>query len=228
MQTISRFLCTAILTLSFGLAQAGGLDSISNADASAGLKEALVSGADFAVSSLGTKDGFLGNKKVRIPLPDSLKTAEKAMRMFGMKDQAEELETAMNRAAEMAVAEAKPILMDAIKKMTVKDAKDILLGGDDSVTKYFRRTTSKPLSAKFKPIVKQATAKVQLAEQYNKYAGQAAQVGLVDKKDADLDSYVTSKALDGLFLIIGEQEKSLRQNPLGAGSNLLQKVFGAL
>lgn len=228
MQTISRFIAACVLGLGVSLAQAAGLDSISNSDASAGLKEALVKGADFAVGNLGAKDGFMGNKKVRIPLPDSLKTAEKAMRMFGMEDQADELVASMNRAAEMAVAEAKPILMDAIKKMTVKDAKDILTGGDDSVTQYFRRTTSKPLTAKFMPIVKQATAKVQLAEQYNNYAGKAAQMGLVDKKDANLDSYVTAKALDGLYLIIGEQEKALRQNPLGAGSDLLKKVFGAL
>lgn len=228
MQTISRFIATCVLGLGVSLAQAAGLDSISNRDASAGLKEVLVKGADFAVGNLGVKDGFMGNKKVRIPLPDSLKTAEKAMRMFGMQDRADELVESMNRAAEMAVAEAKPILMDAIKKMSVKDAKDILTGGDDSVTQYFRRTTDKPLTAKFMPIVKKATAKVQLAEQYNNYAGKAAQMGLVDKKDANLDSYVTAKALDGLYLIIGEQEKALRQNPLGAGSDLLKKVFGAL
>ncbi len=228
MRSLSRLLAACVLSLGVGLVQAAGLEGVSNADASAGLKEALVKGADFAVGNLGVKDGFLGNKKVRIDLPDSLKTAEKAMRVFGMQDQADELVESMNRAAELAVAEARPILMDAIKKMTVKDAKDILTGGDDSVTQYFRRTTDKPLTAKFLPIVKKATAKVRLAEQYNGYAGKAAQLGLMDKKDANLDSYVTARALDGLYLIIGEQEKALRQNPLGAGSDLLKKVFGAL
>lgn len=226
--SLSLFLSACVLGLGVGLAQAAGLERVSNADASAGLKEALVQGADFAVRSLGVKDGFLGNKKVRIPLPDSLKTAEKAMRVFGMQDQADALVESMNRAAELAVAEARPILMDAIRKMTVKDAKDILTGGDDSVTQYFRRTTDKPLTARFLPIVKQATAKVKLAEQYNNYAGKAAQMGLLDKKDANLDDYVTAKALEGLYLIIGEQEKALRQNPLGAGSDRLKKVFGAL
>lgn len=228
MQAVLRGVMVLVLGLGMSLAQAGALDGISSTDASAGLKESLVKGADFAVGNLGVKDGFLGNKKVRIPLPDSLKKAEKAMRMFGMKDQADELVETMNRAAEMAVAEAKPVLMDAIKKMSVSDAKDILTGGDDSVTQYFRKTTDQPLTSKFLPIVKQATAKVKLADQYNKYAGKAAQMGLVDEKDANLDNYVTAKALDGLYLIIGEQEKALRQNPLGASSDLLKKVFGAL
>lgn len=228
MKNISRFILACVLGLGINLAQAAGLDSISNADASSGLKEALTKGADFAVGSLGVKDGFMGNKKVRIPLPDSLKSAEKAMRMFGMEKQADELVESMNRAAEMAVAEAKPVLMDAIKKMTVTDAKDILTGGDDAVTQYFRRTTDKPLTSKFMPIVKKSTAKVKLAEQYNAYAGKAAKMGLLDKKDADLDSYVTAKALDGLYLMLAEQEKNLRQNPMGAGSDMLKKVFGAL
>jgi hypothetical protein len=210
------------------LASAAGLDSISNGDAAAGLKEALQKGAEYAVGNLGAENGFLNNKKVHIPLPDSLKTADKAMRMFGMKGEADQLETAMNHAAEQAVAEAKPILMDAIHKLTVKDAKDILTGGEDSVTQYFRRTTEEALTGKFLPIVKQATVKVNLAAQYNAYAGKAAQFGLVDKKDANLDSYVTAKALDGLYRIIGEQEKALRANPMGAGSDLLKKVFGAL
>ncbi|MCE1171381.1 DUF4197 domain-containing protein [Azovibrio restrictus] len=228
MSSLFRIYAALLLCLGMNLAQAQGLESLSSGDAAAGLKEALVQGADYAVGNLGVKDGFLGNKKVRIGLPDSLKSAEKAMRMFGMKDEADELVESMNRAAELAVAEAKPILMDAIRKMTVKDAKDILTGGDDSVTQYFRRSTDKPLTEKFLPIVKKATARVQLAEQYNNYAGQAAKLGLVDKKDANLDSYVTARALDGLYHVIGEQEKALRQNPLGASSDLLKKVFGAL
>jgi hypothetical protein len=224
----NRFVSTLFLTLTASLASAAGIDNLSKMDASAGVREALTKGADFAVSSLGAKDGFLGNKAVRIPLPDSLKKAEKMMRTFGMADQADELVNTMNRAAETAVAEAKPILMDAIKKMSIEDAKAILTGGDDSVTQYFRRSSAQPLTAKFSPIVKEATRKVQLAETYNNFAGKAAGVGLIDKKDADLDAYVTTKAMDGLFKIIAEQEKNLRSNPLGAGSDLLKKVFGAL
>lgn len=210
------------------LAQAGGLGDISNSEASSGLKEALAKGADFAVSTLGRDDGFLGNDKVRIPLPDSLKSVEKAMHAFGMGKQADELVATMNHAAEKAVAEAKPILVDSIKKMTVQDAKGILTGGEDSVTQFFKRTSSEQLTRKFMPIVKNATQKVQLADKYNKFAGKAAKVGLLDKQDADLDTYVTHKAMDGLFLMIGEKEKEIRANPLGAGSDLLKKVFGAL
>ena len=217
-----------ILTLTAAVVQAGSLDAISAGDASAGVKEALAKGADYAVASLGKENGFLGNSKVKIPLPGYLQKAEKGMRMFGMGKQADELMETMNHAAENAVAEAGPILSESIKKMSVEDAKGILTGGEGSVTKYFKRTSSEQLTQKFTPIVKSATKKVQLADQYNAFAGKAASSGLIDKKDADLDSYVTQKAMDGLFLMIAEEEKKLRSNPVGAGSDLLKKVFGAL
>jgi hypothetical protein len=210
------------------LAQAAGLESISSGDASAGVKEALAKGADYAVASLGKENGFLGNAKVKIPLPGYLQKAEKGLRMFGMGKQADDLVNTMNHAAENAVAEAKPILTDSIKKMSVQDAKGILTGGDDSVTQYFKRTSSEQLTQRFMPIVKAATQKLQLAEQYNAYAGKAASMGLIDAKDGDIDSYVTQKAMDGLFLMIAEEEKKLRANPVAAGSALLKKVFGAL
>ena len=217
-----------ILTLTAAIAQAGSLDAISAGDASAGVKEALAKGADYAVASLGKENGFLGNSKVKIPLPGYLQKAEKGLRMFGMGKQADELTETMNHAAENAVAEARPILSESIKKMSVDDAKGILTGGEGSVTKYFKRTSSEQLTEKFTPIVKASTKKLQLAEQYNQFAGKAASSGLIDKKDVDLDSYVTQKAMDGLFLMIAEEEKKLRSNPVGAGSDLLKKVFGAL
>lgn len=210
------------------LAQAGGLDAISTGDASAGVKEALAKGADYAVASLGKDGGFLGNSKVKIPLPGYLQKAEKGLRMFGMGKQADQLIETMNHAAEQAVAEAKPILVDSIKKMSLQDAKGILTGGDDSVTQYFKRTSTEQLTAKFMPIVKASTKKLDLAGQYNSFAGKAASSGLIDQKDADLDGYVTQKAMDGLFAMIAEEEKRLRANPLGAGSEVLKKVFGAL
>ncbi|UCV07684.1 DUF4197 domain-containing protein [Dechloromonas denitrificans] len=216
------------LMLTAGFVQAGALDAISTGDASAGVKEALAKGADYAVASLGKDNGFLGNSKVKIPLPGYLQKAEKGLRMFGMGKQADELVNTMNHAAENAVVEAKPILSDSIKKMSVQDAKGILTGGEDSVTQYFKRTSSEQLTRKFMPIVKTETKKLQLAEQYNSFAGKAASAGLIDQKDADVDSYVTQKAMDGLFLIIAEEEKKLRANPVGAGSDLLKKVFGAL
>jgi len=209
-------------------ASAIGLEDLSNQDASSGLKAALARGAEVAVAQLGKPNGFMGDARVRIPLPESVRAAEKMMRAFGMNKQAEELVETMNRAAELAVVEARPILSKAVSSMSFDDARGILGGGDDAATQYFKRTTSSQMTAKFLPIVKQATAKVNLAGQYNQYAGQAAKLGLVDAKDADLDSYVTHKALDGLFLMIAEQEKAIRKDPVGSGSALLQKVFGAL
>ncbi len=229
----STFKKLLALSLAFSLSLGGtamaiGIDSLSNSDTAAGLKEALTRGAEIAVGQLGKKDGFLSDKRVRIPLPDSLRSVEKAMRTFGMKKQADELIETMNRAAEMAVVEAKPILTNAVKSMSFEDARGILAGGEDAATQYFKRTTSKDIAAKFLPIVKQATAKVDLAGQYNQYAGQAAKLGLLDEKDADLDTYVTQKAMDGLFKMIAEQEKSIRKDPIGTGSAMLKKVFGAL
>jgi hypothetical protein len=218
-----------VWALTFALqAHALSLGDISNQDATGGLKEALTQGASAAVAKLGKSDGFLGDPKVRIPLPDGLRQAEGLMRTMGMGRQADELVTAMNRAAESAVAEARPILVDAVKKMTVQDARQILTGGDDSVTQYFRRTTSEQLTRKFKPVVTRATAKVHLAEKYDQLAGQGARLGLVKEQDARLENYVTRKALDGLFLMIAEEERAIRQNPVGAAGSLARKVFGAL
>lgn len=221
----------ALLTLPmlFALqASAGDLDQITTKDANSGLKEALTQAANVAVGNLGKADGFLGNGQVKIPLPDSLKKAEKLLRVAGLGPKADELVVSMNRAAESAVVEAKPILVDSIKKMSLQDAKGILTGGDTAATEYFRRTTSEAISAKFRPIVQKATAKVKLAEKYNAYAGKGVELGFVKKEDANIDDYVTRKALDGLYLMIAEEEKSIRKDPLGQASKLLQKVFGAL
>lgn len=209
-------------------AAAIGINDLTSKETASGLKEALTKGAEVAIGQLGKPNGFLGDSRVKIPLPESAQAVEKAMRTFGMKKQADELIETMNRAAELAVVEAKPILTNAVKTMSFDDARGILTGGDDAATQYFKRTTSQAIAGKFLPIVKKATAKVNLAGQYNSYAGKAAKFGLLDKKDADLDSYVTQKAMDGLFLMIAEQEKAIRKDPVGAGSNVLQKVFGAL
>ena len=204
------------------------LDDLSNKDAGKGLKEALTQGAGKAVDLLGKTDGFLGNPQVKIPLPDSLKKAEGMMRTFGMGKQADELVTAMNRAAEAAVPQAKTLLVNSVKQMSVSDAKGILSGGDDAATQYFRRTTSEPLAAKFRPIVKTAMAKVGLAQKYDQFAGKATKFGLVKEEDAQLENYVTQKTLDGLYLMIAEEEKAIRKNPAEAAGKFAQKVFGAL
>jgi hypothetical protein len=204
------------------------LDRITNQEAIAGLKAALEKGSRAAVANLGRTDGFFGNDRVKIPLPESLQSAERMMRRFGMSKYADELVLTMNRAAESAVPEAKQLFVEAVKKMSVQDAKGILTGGDTAGTEYFRRTTSDPLREKFLPIVQRATRKVRLAEKYNQYAEKGAAFGLVDKEDANLDNYVTQKALDGLFLIVADEEKKIRQDPVGTASNIIKKVFGAL
>jgi hypothetical protein len=207
------------------LAQAD-VANITNSESIAGLKEALEKSSAAAIAQLGTANGFLGNPQVKIPLPGALKTAESGLRMMGMGKQADELVVAMNRAAESAVIEAKPLFMNAIKNMSFQDASAIVTGGDDAATQYFKRTTSEQLTAKFLPIVKQATAKVDLAEKYNAVAGQASKFGVLDAKSANVEGYVTQKTLDGLFLVMAEQEKSIRKDPIGTGSALLKRVFG--
>jgi hypothetical protein len=201
---------------------------ITNEEAGSGLKAAITRGSELAVAELGKQNGYLGNAKVRIDLPDALRKGEDAARKLGFGKHADELVEAMNHAAEAAIVEAKPILISAAKKMSVKDAKEILLGEQDAATQYFRRTTSIELTAKFLPVVKKATARVQLAQKYNDFAGKAAKFGLLDAKDADLDAYVTRKTMDGLFVMIAEQERQIRNDPIGTGSSILKKVFGSI
>ena len=205
-----------------------GLAGFSNKDQVGSLKQALTQGAETAVASLAKENGFLGNGKVRIPLPESLQKAEALLRRFGMGNYADELVTSMNRAAEAAVPEAKNLLVGAVKKMTVEDAKGILTGGNDAATQYFRKSTEAALNAKFKPIVNKSMRKVNLAEKYDQFAGKGAKLGLVDQRDAKLDDYITGKAMDGLFLMMAEQEKAIRANPLQATGTLAQKVFSAI
>jgi len=221
---------TGFLAAMFISTQALAVDlgSLSNADATGGLKDALTQGSAAAVSKLGVENGFLGNDKVKIPLPDALKRVEGGLRLLGMQKQADELVTAMNRAAEQAVPEAKALLVGAVKNMNVQDAKGILTGGDTAATEYFRRTTSDQLTQKFLPIVTKVTAKVGLAEKYNNLAGKGAQLGLVDAKQAKIENYVTQKTLDGLFLMIAEQEKAIRKDPVGSATGMAKKVFGLL
>ena len=146
---------------------------------------------------------------------------------MGMKKQADELVVTMNRAAEAAVPEAKALLVDAVKNMSLQDAKGILTGGDTAATEYFKRATSSQLTQRFLPIVTVWTEKVGLAQQYNGLVDRGAQLGLVGK-DERIENYVTAKALDGLYLIIGEQERAIRSNPVGAATGAARKVFEML
>ena len=206
----------------------GSVSSLTNSEASGGLKEALTQGIGKAVASLGATDGFFGNKDVKIPLPNSLKKIEKGMKFMGMGKQSDELILKMNRAAEAAMPEAKTLLLDSVKKMSLADAKAILTGPQDAATQYFKKTTSVQMGEKFLPIVTKATENVQLADSYNKYAEMGSKFGVVKKEDANINQYVTKKALDGVYYMVAQEEAAIRKDPLGQASSLLKKVFGSI
>lgn len=211
-----------------GNAFGAALTSLSEGDASAGLKKALDQGINSAVGKLGVTDGFLKNPKVKIDLPPKLAKAEGMMRMLGVGDQLDQLVTSMNRAAEAAVPESKTLLKQALKQMSLADAKRILTGGDDAATQYFKQATYTPLKAKFEPVISHATAQVKLSQTYDAVAKKAVSLGILKPEDATLESYVTDKTLDGLFLMMAEEERAIRKDPLGQASSLLKKVFGAI
>ena len=204
-----------------------GLADLTDKDASGGLREALVQGASKAVGQLGTDGGFLNNPKVKIGLPATLAPVEGMLRTMGRGKDLDALVDTMNKAAEQAVPKAKVLLVDAVKKMSVDDAKKILSGGDDAATQYFKDKTSAQLAESFLPTVKATTDKLALADKYNKIASKAGSLGL-GGDELKIENYVTRKALDGLFLMIAEEERAIRQNPLGAAGSLAKKAFGAL
>lgn len=222
-----------------GLVCAGGLwglaggrparaAGITESDAALGVRAALERGAIAAVGLLGRSGGFLDNPKVRIPLPGYLNEVARLAKFTGQQERVDELIVAMNRAAEAAVPKAKGLLVNAVKTMSVEDGRQILTGGDNAVTQFFAAKTRAPLNVEFLPIVTRATEKVALADKYNALAAKAATTGLVKKEDASIQQYVTGKALDGLYLMIGEEERRIRQNPAATGSAILKKVFGSL
>src|SRR5450830_829321 len=219
--------CAMVLCATYAIA-ANPLAALSNQDASNGLKAALDAGSAAAVAKLGVENGFLNNDKVKIKLPGVLEQGKPLWKMTGRGQQLDVLVVSMNRAAESAVPMAKPLLIDAVKSMSVTDAKNILSGGDTSVTDFFRQKTSAPLGQKFLPIVKNITDRNGLSAKYNATMGQVSKTGLVSGDQSTVEGYVTQRALDGLFLMIGEEEKAIRADPIGAGSAIIGKVFGAL
>lgn len=221
-----RLISLAVATWTFGAAGRVAAAPSSDSDAASGLRAALERGAVAAVGLLGRPDGFLGNPKVRIPLPGFFNDAARLAKLTGQQKRVDELVTAMNRAAEAAVPEAEALLVAAVKNMNVGDARGLVSGGADSVTKFFADKTRAPLGERFLPIVKRETERVDLAERYNAVAGKVANLGIVKGDDANIERYVTRKALDGLYLMIGEEEKKIRSDPIGTGSALLARVFG--
>ncbi|HEY8102163.1 MAG TPA: DUF4197 domain-containing protein [Burkholderiaceae bacterium] len=217
-----------ILLLTASTVFALSLDDLSNRDAGSGLKAALEKGSVAAVGKLGVENGFLNNEKVKIPLPKILEQAKPLLKMTGHGQQLDELELAMNRAAESAVPLAKPLLLNAVKSMTITDAKNILTGGETSVTTFFKEKTASQLGIKFLPIVKSITDSSGLSSKYNKTMTQVAKFSNVPEQQTSVEAYVTQRTLDGLFYMIGEEEKSIRNDPIGTGSKIIAKVFGAL
>ena len=217
-----------LLAVSFAALAAGSIDAVSSKDAAGGMRAALSQGIDKAIAQLGAPNGFLNNPKYTIPLPSAMEKADRALRMIGMSGDADQLKVAMNHAAEMAVADAEPVFKQAARRMSVADAKSILSGGETSATDYFRKATTGQLTARFKPIVARQTESLKLRTMYDQYAGKAAQVGLIASKDANLNDYVTARALDGLFGAIAEEERAIRKDPMGQASSLIRKVFSSL
>jgi hypothetical protein len=204
----------------------GAARALGETEAAAGVRAAIERGADSAVSVLGRPNGFLGNPQVRIPLPGALDSAASVLRSLGQQRMVDDLVTSMNRAAEAAVPEAKPLLINAVRSMSVEDAVKIVRGGDTSVTDFFAAKTRMPLAEKFLPIVTRETQKVSLTAKYDAVASKGAMFGLVKPEDASVEQYVTRKALDGLFLMIGQEERKIRSDPVGTGSEILREVFG--
>lgn len=219
---------TFLITISSSFVHADNLTSLSNQDASNGLKAALEKGAAVATSRLGVADGFLNNEKVKIKLPSILEKAKPILKMSGKSGQLDELVVSMNRAAEAAVPLAKPLLLDAVKNMSVTDAKNILTGGDSAVTDFFKDKTSQELKVQFLPSVKKITDRSGLSTKYNNVMANAKKFGSVSDDEATVESYVNKRAVDGLYLMIAEEEKKIRQDPVGAGSKIIGKVFGLI
>jgi hypothetical protein len=217
----------ALLCVFAAAAGAADLGAISSTDASAGLKKALQQGIDRAVGELGVTDGFLKNPRVKIDLPPKVAKAEGLLRTLGAGAELDQLITSMNRAAEAAVPQSKALFVEALHRMSIADAKQILTGGGDSATQYFRRVTSDSLKAKFAPVIAEATRKVKLSETYDALAQKGVALGILKPEDASVEAYVSQKTLDGLFLIMADEERAIRKDPLGQASSLLKRVFAA-
>lgn len=225
---VSKVAALLIFAVCTSTAFALSLSDLSNKEATNGLKTALETGSSAAVAKLGVQDGFLGNENVKIRLPEMLERARPLLTMMGRGKKLDELVVSMNRAAESAVPLAKPLLLNAVKSMSVTDAKNILTGGETSVTDFFREKTAGPLAVKFLPIVKAITDRSGLATKYNATVAQMSSLNLVSEQNATVEAYVTQRALEGLFYMIGEEEKAIRRDPIGTGSKILGKVFGSL
>ena len=204
----------------------GGGGGATDKKTASGLKEALQIGTDNAVSLTGTKDGFFKNEAIKILLPEKLKTVERGLRMTGMGSKLDEFELSMNRAAERAAPAARSIFKEALTEMTFDDARKILTGGNTSATEYFKGRTSGRLTDAFKPTVELAMEETGVVKQYKQLSGGISSLPFGGGTSFDITGYVVGKSLDGLFYMLGEEEKKIRNNPAARVTPLLKEVFG--
>lgn len=200
--------------------------SLGNDKIVSGLKEALEIGAKSAVALTGKTDGFNGNPAIRILMPAKLQSLEKGLRTMGLSKKVDEFELSMNRAAEKAAPEARNILVHAIQEMTLTDGKEILTGGDTAATEYFKTKTSASLTAAFKPIVEKAIEETGVTRQFQQLTGAIPANPFLKKESFDINSYVVTRSLDGLFHMLGEEERKIRTDPAARATTLLKEVFG--
>lgn len=198
---------------------------LSTEEVASGLKEALTKGVSKGSDEVSKEDGFFKNPEIKIPFPPEVQQVESTLRKMGMDAQVDKFILSLNRAAEDAAKEAKPIFVSAIKQMTIEDAWSILKGEDDAATKYLNKTTSAQLKEKFKPVIKASLDKVNATKYYKELITAYNKVPLVKKVNPDLDAYATDKATDGLFVMIAKEEKNIRENPGARTTELLKKVF---
>ena len=204
--------------------------TLSTSDMSGGLRAALFQGVHHAVDDLGRENGFLDNTRVRIPLPSGLRQTEKVLRAAGQGQRVDAFIASMNHAAEKAVPVALNVFLDSIRQMTFADAKNILFSNQqDAATQFFRRTSEDRLREMFRPIVEDATEQVGVTREYKQMIGRYGAFGKMFGQDAsDIDGYVTQKALDGLFLLVADEEAKIRRDPLGQTTSILRRVFGSI
>lgn len=208
-----------------GLTSGGG--QLSSAEIAEGLKEALTNGISKGSDIVSQVDGYLKNPEIKIPFPPETKKAEDKLRQVGMGSEVDKFIVSLNRAAEDAAKEAKPVFVTAIKQMTIQDAAGILKGQPDAATQYLKKTTSSPLKDAFMPIVKNSLEKVNATKYYADLINTYNKLPLVQKMNPNLDEYATDKAIGGLFVMIAKEEKNIRSNPGARTSELLKKVFGS-
>ena len=197
----------------------------SDSQVAMGIKEALEIGAKNAVSTVSKVDGYYGDPDIKILLPEKIRNFESLLRGAGLGSQVDAFEESMNRAAEKAAPEAQELFVDTVKDMSFSDAQEILQGPDDAATQYFREKTGPELAKRFEPIVEGAMSEVGVTRYYQDIHAQLKDVPLADLSGFDLNQYVTDKALDGLFLMVAEEEKKIRENPAARVTDLLQSVF---